>query len=88
MIWLINNLNEHYKRAVDIQIDNIEEIIDSNVFLLSQASRYSAEWFAFISDKSLKFDDELFLRVDEQFCLSLRAFLSRSLSKLNHCLSF
>jgi len=43
MIWLTNNLNGHYKRAVDIQIDNIEEIIDSNVFLLSQASRYSAE---------------------------------------------
>lgn len=42
MIWLTNNLNGHYKRAVDIQIGNIEEIIGSNVFLPSQAPRYPA----------------------------------------------
>ena len=42
MIWLTNNLDRHYKRAVGIQIGNIGGIIASNVFLPSQAPRYPA----------------------------------------------
>jgi len=42
MVWLTNNLDEHYKRAVGIQIGNIGGIIASNVFLPSQAPRYPA----------------------------------------------